>query len=406
MSELPFVPLLLGGDINVYSMARAFHEAYGIPSTVFGKYPTGPCRGSKIILLSALGEEIDQAEPLLANVRAFAQRHSDKKVLLIGCGDSYVKRIAENKGRFPENVVTPYIDLDLMNALIHKERFYALCQRHGIDYPNTFIYRREMGREFTLPFDPPYIVKPSSGVTYWEHPFPNQNKVYKARDRAQLLSILEDVYGAGYPDTMVIQEFIPGDDSYMRVLTNYSDRGGKVRFMCLGHVLLEEHTPRGIGNHAVIINEVNQELSQRLRAFLDGIGFVGFSNFDIKYDQRDGKYKVFEINVRQGRSNFYVTGAGYNLAKMAVEDWIDQKPMEFTLADRELLWRVIPQRVANKYVTAPEYREKMQALCASRSVVNPLFYQKDGGLIRRLRLMRSQLAHYHKYRKYLGKQPR
>ena len=25
--------------------------------------------------------------------------------------------------------------------------------------------------------------------------------------------------------------------------------------MCLGHVLLEEHSPHGIGNHAVIITE-------------------------------------------------------------------------------------------------------------------------------------------------------
>ena len=28
----------------------------------------------------------------------------------------------------------------------------------------------------------------------------------------------DKVYAGGYPDTMIIQDFIPGDDSYMRVL--------------------------------------------------------------------------------------------------------------------------------------------------------------------------------------------
>ena len=36
----------------------------------------------------------------------------------------------------------------------------------------------------------------------------------------------------------------------MRVVTNYSGADGKVRLMCVGHVLLEEHSPHGIGNHA------------------------------------------------------------------------------------------------------------------------------------------------------------
>ena len=107
---------------------------------------------------------------------------------------------------------------------------------------------------------------------------------------------------------MIIQNFIPGDDTFMRVLTCYSDQTGKVRLMCLGHVLLEEHTPHGIGNHAVIITEHNKELEEQFQKLLDGMGYVGFSNFDIKFDQRDGKYKVFEINTRQGRSNYYVTG--------------------------------------------------------------------------------------------------
>ena len=37
--ENRFVPLLLGADINVYSMARAFHEAYGVKTVAYGMYP-------------------------------------------------------------------------------------------------------------------------------------------------------------------------------------------------------------------------------------------------------------------------------------------------------------------------------------------------------------------------------
>ena len=77
---------------------------------------------------------------------------------------------------------------------------------------------------------------------------------------------------------------------------------------------------------------------------MEDIGYVGFSNFDIKYDQRDSKYKFFEINCRQGRSNYYVTGAGYNIAKLLVEDQVEKKDLPFVLADRPSLWRVVPRR--------------------------------------------------------------
>jgi D-aspartate ligase len=36
IKELDFIPVLLGSDINTYSMARAFHEAYKVKSKVIG----------------------------------------------------------------------------------------------------------------------------------------------------------------------------------------------------------------------------------------------------------------------------------------------------------------------------------------------------------------------------------
>lgn len=399
--EQSFQPLLFGGDINVYSVARAFHEAYGVRSICYGKFPTGPAYGSDIIDYHPCAKNED-AETFRANVAAVAAEHADETVLVIGCGDSYVKLAAENKDAFPANCIAPYVSGELIGTLINKERFYALCDEHGIDHPGTFVYRRELGHDYELSFQPPYICKPSDGVAYWAYPFPGNEKVFLCQDRAELDAVLDRVYASGYPGTMIIQDFIPGDDSYMHVLTCYSDRDAKVKLMCLGHVLLEEHTPHGIGNHAVILTEVDEPLCERIRAFLEAIGFVGFSNFDIKYDRRDGRYKVFEINCRQGRSNYYVTGAGYNIARLVVEDRIEGRELPFVLADNESLWRVVPRRVAFDYIVS-DYHEEMRALMRQGKEVDPLFYPADRALGRRLRMVKNLLGHFRKFKQYYEK---
>ena len=396
-----FYPLLFGGDINVYSVARAFHEAYGVKSTCYGKYPSGPAYQSAIIDYRVCAQNEDP-DTFCKNVADFAAEHKDGTVIVLGCGDSYVKLAAEHKDSFPKNCVAPYISGELINTLINKEKFYALCDEYDLPHPATVIHRKEMGHDFDLPFEPPYICKPSNGVEYWAHPFEGNDKVFILPTREALEETLDKVYASGYSDSMIIQEFIPGDDSYMRVLTCYSDRSGKVKLMCLGHVLLEEHTPHGLGNHAVILTETNEELCEKIRAFLESMNYTGFSNFDIKYDMRNGTYKLFEINCRQGRSNYYVTGAGYNIAKLVVEDRLEKKDLPFIITKNRSLWRVVPQKVAYDYTPA-KYHEEMRALIRAGAVSNSLFYRPDRAPARMLRLWKNQLGHFYKFKKYYGK---
>jgi D-aspartate ligase len=233
---------------------------------------------------------------------------------------------------------------------------------------------------------------------YYEHKFEGQKKVFRLNSLDELLKTLEKTYGAGYTDHMIVQEFIPGDDTNMRVLTSYSDKKARVRMMCLGHVLLEEHTPYGIGNHAVIITEDSPELYEKFGRLLEDIGYTGFSNFDIKYDSRDGKYKAFEINTRQGRSNYYVTGAGHNAAKLFVEDFVKNKEIPKKLCREENLWMVVPKGVAYKY--APAFKGKMKELIAKGKYVNPLWFSEDGHPVRIGRLIKSQIGHYKKFATY------
>ena len=397
-SNLSFQPLLFGVDINVYSVARAFHEAYVVKSIAYGKFHTFPCAFSAIIDYRTCPEN-EEDEVFLQHVNEVCAQLPDKTVLVIGCGDSYVQLAARYKDQMPANAIAPYIPGDLLDHLINKEYFYKLCDQHGIDHPATVIYDKSMGHDFDLPWGPPYIAKPADGVAYWQHEFDGIKKVYICQSRQELLDALDAVYAAGYPDHMILQEFIPGDDTYMRVLTNYSDRNAQVKLMCLGHVLLEEHSPHGIGNHAVIITEHDEALCLKIKALLESLHYVGFSNFDIKYDSRDGKYKLFEINCRQGRSNYYVTGAGYNIAKLLVEDLVEQKELPFVITENESLWRMVPKAVAFKFVPK-SYHPRMKALLKKGAATHSLEYSRDFGPQRFWRVWKTHIGNMVRFNRH------
>ena len=394
-----FIPVIFGGDINTYSVARAFYEAYGVRSYTFGKFPTGPSYNSKIITYTA-NEAIDTDEVFLKTLTDFAKKHKKKKIMAIGCGDSYVALLSKHKDQLPENVVAPYSDYSMLNRLQQKKLFYELCEEHGLDYPDTVIVKPGTEEAPELPFKYPVILKPSDPIAYWEHPFDTQEKVYTCKNKEQLTSVIRDIYNAGYPDDLIIQDMIPGNDEYMRVLTCYSNKNGHVKMMCLGHVLLEEHTPHGKGNHAVIITEKNDQIMEKVKALLNSMHYVGFSNFDIKYDRRDGKYKFFEINTRQGRSNYYVTASGINITKFPVEEYILNQPLEFTTPKKEALWLVVPKGVAKKYIYEEENVAKLKKLLKKGRYVNPVFMKGDNNLSRMARMWKNHLSHYKKYKTY------
>ena len=94
-----------------------------------------------------------------------------------------------------------------------------------------------MDLDFELPFSFPVILKPSNSVMYWEHEFPTQEKVYKIDSDKKLKDTIRQIYDAGYTDSLIIQDTIPGNDEYMRVLTclDVYKRQKKHRPICSCH---------------------------------------------------------------------------------------------------------------------------------------------------------------------------
>src|SRR5699024_4054590 len=294
------IPVFLGADLNCYNFARAFHEAYGVESYAFGRYAMAPTKYSRIVHFTVV-PDIDSEPTMLRVLRDFAAQHPGKRLYLFGCTDDYaamiIRRLADMLEYFAAGGAA-----GRYSSLQNRATFDEDCDQFGIPYPKTQVLDAPADAAALaaarLGFAYPIIVKPSSSVDYWKFPFDGMKKVYTARTPAEAADIVRQIYASGYPDKMILQEMIPGGDDHMRVLTAFSDQNGKVRAMCLGHTMVEEHTPHGLGNHAAIVAEDTTALPlvENIRQMLEACHYTGFSNFDIKWSGKPGDFRVFEIN--------------------------------------------------------------------------------------------------------------
>jgi D-aspartate ligase len=384
--EYDWRPVILGGDITAYSLVRTFYEAYRVKPIVANMSTSGPIALSR--LCDHLYYEGFDTEPVL--VRALLEigrqygAQAGKRLLVLGSGDWYVRMLVENKHVLSDYYVIPYIDRDLLDRIVLKDVFYGTLDELGIPYPRTFVY--DVATDTPLDFDlgTPIVAKPANSAKYHYASFPGKRKVFILDTADELKQVLANVRTSSYDYKFLIQEFIPGDDTNMRVLTCYSDRDARVRFASLGHTLLEEHVPSAIGNPCAIITERNDEIVAQATRFLEHIGYTGFSNFDLKYDPRDDTFKFFEINVRLGRSNYYVTAGGHNVAEWMVRDLLLDEAFDgMVVADREHLFTFVPKYVIWRFVRDEAMRNRAMHLYRTGAWSDPQRFGPDLTLRRR-----------------------
>jgi D-aspartate ligase len=156
-----------------------------------------------------------------------------------------------------------------------------------------------------------------------------------------------------------------------------------------------------IGNYAAILTTFDEPLMMKFKEFLETIEFKGVCHFDIKYDCRDNTYKVFEINIRQGRGHYHVTGSGYNLARYFVEDYIEQKPPQtLTLCKSQHFWHMVPLGMIRLVVKNKALLRQAMQVRRKFGSSNSLRCKGDLKLRRRFYLFLAAINQYKKYWKY------
>lgn len=400
-----FISVLLGSDDNVYGFSRSFNELYNVKPIALTTRILEPTRQSKILDI-IVDEQVHEENHLCKVLCDLGKKLKKeyKKLILIPCSDSYMEMVVKIKDKLID-YENEFIDYKRLKEFNDKESFYKMCEKYNMLYPKTYICSKDNYENIvkSIDLDYPLILKPnnSNSSEYLSATFEGKEKVYFINSKEELLSKIKLIYSSTYKDTLIIQKYVNGDDTNMRVLNTYSDKTGKVKMMCLGQPILEEYHPNTYGNYASIISlKEHIPLMDDIKNFLESINYKGPANFDIKMDSETHKYYLFEINPRPGRSSFFTYYAGCSFAKCYVEDLIYNNLNENIDAKNEILWLNVPMSLVKKYVKNEDILNKVRKLKKEKKVYHTLIYKKDYSFKRRLLILKHYARKINYYPKY------
>ncbi len=376
-------PVVVGGDVLAYSYVREFHRAYGIEKTIVLATQDVKHLSTSRFTDYRICPGIHEPEPLYAELESIAQEiGGSKTLLLVGCDDCHARMISAAKDRLQAaGYVIPYIDFDLLDDITQKERFYALCEELDIPYPKTWYFDcSDANLEIdAAAFDYPLIAKPSNSAEFQDAEIPHKRKIYEIQDADELHRVWKDIRDSDYNRELVIQDFIPGGDEAIRTLTTFSDSKGDVRVVSGGIVCLQDHDPTALGNPVAIMGRKEQAIVDDAAKLLKCIGYRGFANFDIKFDERDGSFRFFEVNTRCGRNTYYMSLGGVCFVTLFVEEFILEREIPYQEAYEPFLYCVVPKKVLKKSMEQPELLGQALKLWPGRPHY-PLHYAPDSFL--------------------------
>ena len=344
-SRPDLLPVVIGGDIGGYALARQLHDATGQRVTLLSPSPIEAISLSSYI--DVIHQDSRDEAGMVSRLRGLVAGRAERSAVIIGNRDSTAQFLVAHRDELEPEYVVPFPDVEAMNALSDKIAFAAACADQGLRTPRQVVVDcselADADPRIDIPF--PLVGKAAVGADWDAVEFPGQRKIYFLDTPDELAALWEDLRGAGYRSTFLIQERIPGDDDAMRSVTAYMASNGEMTMIGSARVLLEDHAPTLIGNPVAMITEPFPEMWRGVERLLTSVGYRGFANFDIKIDPRGGDPVYFELNPRIGRNSFYMSAAGVNPMVVMIRDLVDARPGPRREAVKEVLYSLLPRHL-------------------------------------------------------------
>jgi predicted ATP-grasp superfamily ATP-dependent carboligase len=137
--------------------------------------------------------------------------------------------------------------------------------------------------------------------------------MFVVRSADELLSLYDKVEEPGAPNLM-LQEYIPGGEDSVWMFNGYFNDDSECLLGFTGQKIRQ--CPAYTGYTSLGICRRNETVDSLTRTFMKSIGYRGILDVGYRYDARDGKYKVLDVNPRIGATfRLFVGDNGMDVAR-------------------------------------------------------------------------------------------
>jgi D-aspartate ligase len=281
--------LVLGGSHGALAVVRSLGR-HGIPvwfasdDNVLARFSRFTRKG-----LSWPGTNAAGATDFLLEL---GRRHRLFGWVLIPCADEEARLVSQNHAALSRmfRVRTP--PWETMRWAYDKHRMNERAAALGLDLPCTFC---ATGRDDLVNADLrfPVILKPA--VKHHGNAF-TLAKAWRADDRATLLAQYDDAAALVGADAVVVQELIPGRGAAQLSYAALWDRGRPVASLTARR---SRQYPIDFGYTSTFVETIARpDVEHAACRFLDSIGYDGLVEVEFKYDARDRRMKLLDVNAR------------------------------------------------------------------------------------------------------------
>jgi predicted ATP-grasp superfamily ATP-dependent carboligase len=239
--------------------------------------------------------------------------------VLMPAADYYVAFISRYETELAQHFHFNIPEASVLAMLMDKREQYKLAEESGVPIPKTFSLRSgdDLDKVSTL-ISYPAIVK-GAHSHQWTSSFQGR-KGYVAYSPDDLRRVSEQASTRGVE--AVIQEMVLGPNhNHLKVCTYYSKDNELLAAFCTQKIR-QYPVDMGIGTSMISIH--TPELLELSCRFLERLGYTGVSSIEFKKDERDGRFKLIELNPRFWQQNIQATHAQVNFANINYLDCLGQ----------------------------------------------------------------------------------